>query len=89
MYHWGKLVKESTCHAEDPGSTRIVGRFLGEGNGSPLEYPGLEDRMDRGARWAAVHGAAESDTTEGPTLMSTQYGFFFKINIKKYYSISI
>ena len=36
----------------------------GEGDGNPLQYPCLENAMDRGARQATVHGVAESDTTE-------------------------
>ena len=34
----------------------------GEGNGTPLQYSCLENHMDRGARWAAVHGIAKSQT---------------------------
>ena len=34
----------------------------GEGNGTPLQYSCLEDPMDGGAWWAAVHGVAESWT---------------------------
>ena len=34
----------------------------GEGNGTPLQYSCLENPMDRGARWAAVHGVAKSQT---------------------------
>ena len=35
-----------------------------EGDGTPLQYSCLENPTDRGAWWASVHGAAESDTTE-------------------------
>ena len=35
---------------------------LGEGNGTPLQYPCLENPMDGGAWWAAVHGVAKSQT---------------------------
>jgi len=34
----------------------------GEGNGTPLQYSCLENPMDRGAWWAAVHGVAKSGT---------------------------
>ena len=32
----------------------------GEGNGTALQYSCLENPMDRGAWWAAVHGIAKS-----------------------------
>ena len=31
---------------------------MGEGNGTPLQYSCLENPMDGGAWWAAVHGMA-------------------------------
>ena len=34
----------------------------GEGNGTPLQYSCLENPMDRGGWWAAVHGVAQSWT---------------------------
>ena len=33
-----------------------MGRFPGEGSGNPLQYPDLENPMDRGAWQATVHG---------------------------------
>ena len=36
--------------------------MLGEGNGTPLQYSCLENPMDSGAWWAAVHGVAKSQT---------------------------
>ena len=33
-----------------------------EGNGTPLQYSCLENPMDGGAWWAAVHGVAKSGT---------------------------
>ena len=52
--------KESACSAEDLGSIPGLGRSPGEGNGDPLQYPCLENLMDRGAWWAAVHGGLKS-----------------------------
>ena len=36
--------------------------FPGEGNGTPLQYPCLENPMDGGAWWATVHGVTKSWT---------------------------
>ena len=44
--------------------TNLIFAFLchGEGNGNPLQYSCLENPMDRGAWWAAVHGVTKSQT---------------------------
>ena len=34
----------------------------GEGNGTPLQYSGLENPLDGGAWWATVHGVTKSRT---------------------------
>ena len=36
--------------------------IIREGNGNPLQYSCLENTMDGGAWWAAVHGVAKSRT---------------------------
>ena len=36
--------------------------LIGEGNGTPLQYSCLENPMDGGAWWAAVHGVTKSRT---------------------------
>ena len=40
----------------------VVISEIGEGNGTPLQYSCLENPMDGGAWWAAVHGVAEGQT---------------------------
>ena len=54
--------KESACKAGDPGSIPGLGGSPGEGKGYPLQYPCLENPMDRGAWRAAVHGVTKSQT---------------------------
>ena len=49
--------KESSCNAGDLGLIPGLGRSPGEGNGYPLQYPGLENSMDY-----LVHGVAKSWT---------------------------
>ena len=38
----------------------MCNREVREGNGTPLQYSCLENPMDGGAWWAAVHGVAKS-----------------------------
>ena len=41
---------------------KMVARICGEGDGTRLQYSCLENPMDRGAWWAAVHGVTKSWT---------------------------
>ena len=42
--------------ADGDCSHEIERRLIAEGNGNPLQYSCLENSMDRGAWWTAVHG---------------------------------
>ena len=51
--------KEPACNTGgtgDPGLIPGLGRFPGEGHGSPLHYSCLGNSSERGARRATVHG---------------------------------
>ena len=58
------MVKNLPANAGDLGSVPELGRSPGEGNGSPFQYSGLENPMDKGVWQAIVHRVAESDRTE-------------------------
>ena len=82
--------KESACSAGDLGSIPGLGRSPGGGNGNPLQYPCLDNLVDRGAWWVAVHGVAESGTTEWLTIYVYQENTLSKISQTqkdKYYMI--
>ena len=70
------VVKNLPANAGDSGSIPGSGRSLGGGNGSPLQYPCLENPKDRGAWRATVHGVAESDMTE-VTHHADTYTYYF------------
>ena len=59
------VVKNPLAHTgdvRDMGSIPGSGGSPGVGNGNPLQYSCLEDPMDRGAWWAAVHRVTKSWT---------------------------
>ena len=55
---WGRKESDTTerLHFNFPLSC------IGEGNGNPLQCSCLENPRDRGARWAAIYGVAQSRT---------------------------
>ena len=61
----GLVVKNIPDNTGDFGSIHGSGRYLGEGNGNPLQYSGLANPMDRGAWWAIVHGITKNRTQLG------------------------
>ena len=58
---------EPACECRDVREVGLIpgsGRSPGGGDGNPLQYPFLENPVDRGAWQATVHKVAKSDTTE-------------------------
>ena len=56
----------------------------GEDNGNPLQYSSLENPMERGAWWAAVHGVTKSRTQLKQISMQAKlnrfvFCFFFSV----------
>ena len=60
-------MKDPPANAEDSGSIPGSERSPGGGNGNPMQYSCLENPMDRGAWWAAVHGVAKVPDVAEPT----------------------
>ena len=68
--------KESACNAGDPGSIPGWERYLGEGNGNPLQYSCLENfHEQRSLVGCSSWGHKESDTTEQLTLLLPYYPY--------------
>ena len=59
------VVKNPPANAggvRDEGLIPGLGRYPGEGNGTPLQYSCLENPTNKGAWWAVVCGIAKSQT---------------------------
>ena len=54
--------EKKTCEIFGNRNCDNVWEVGGEGNGTPLHYSCLENPMDGGAWWAAVHGVTKSRT---------------------------
>ena len=53
-------LKSSHCRKKKIYNNVVI--YVGEGNGTPVQYSCLANPMDGGAWWAAVHGVAKSQT---------------------------
>ena len=58
------VIKNPCANAGDEGSISGLGRHPGGGHGNTLQYSCVENPMDGGAWWAAVHRFAQLDKTE-------------------------
>ena len=57
-----QMVKNPPASAGDAGLIPGSRKSSGEGNGNPLQYFCLDNPIDSGAWWAAVHRVAKSGT---------------------------
>ena len=75
-----KNLPARTGDIRDVGSIPGLGRSPGGGNGNPLQYPCLENPIDRGAWWATVHEVAKSQTQlERFSMHACSYLKYFKV----------
>ena len=76
----GSVVKNLPANAGDLRHDSLMipglGRFHEEGNGNPLQYSCLGNRMGRGTWRTTVHGVTKSWTTT-EQLNNNNAGFFF------------
>ena len=62
-YNTNELIYEAETDSQRQRTDLCLSRGVdAEGNGTPLQYSCLENPMDGGAWWAAVHGVAKSQT---------------------------
>ena len=54
--------EENGCPQTELSTINKLSPIAGEGHGTPLQYSCLENPMDGGAWYAAVHGVAKSQT---------------------------
>ena len=55
-------ISRRLLNSKDTATKQLRASTSGEGNGNPLQYSCLENSMDGGAWWAAVHGVAKNRT---------------------------
>ena len=83
----GSACKESACNVGDLGSVPGSGRFYGEGNDNPLQYPCLENPMDIGAWWVQSMGSQrvrhdwETNTSLQEDIYITQEPMNYKLQL--------
>ena len=91
---WRSLVGCSPWgHEESDTTERLHFHFslscIGEGNGNPLQCSCLENPRDRGAWWAAVYGAAQSQTRLKRLSSSSSSNDILRIFSCTYWSCSL
>ena len=57
-----KILPANARDLRDPGSIPELGKSPGGGHSNPLQYPCLENPMDRGAWTVTIHRVTQSQT---------------------------
>ena len=84
----GSVVKNPLDNAGDAGDTGLTPRSGRSPRGDPLQYSCLESPMDRGAWRETVHGVAEPDTTEQPSMRVTASQWTGRGNLTFFLAVS-
>ena len=79
-----KNMPANTGGKSDTGLITELGRSPGVWKGNPLQYFCLENFMDRGVWWAAVHGVTESQTWLNMSMR--EWGLGFMVHIQENYA---
>ena len=59
---FSNVLESLECKTVRVGGNMLITSSRPKSNGTPLQYSCLENPMERGAWWAAVHGVADSQT---------------------------
>ena len=70
------VAKSQTRLSNFPFNFHFPLSCIGEGNGNPLQCSCLENPRDGGARWAAVHGVAQSRSDLAAAAAAAAAGLF-------------
>ena len=69
----GSVVKNPPVSVGDVGLIPGFWKYSGRGHGNSLQYPCLENPMDRGAWWATFHGVTKSWTQLSNSMHAISY----------------
>ena len=81
--------KVSVCNAGDLGLIPGLGRYPGEGYGSPLHYSCLENPMDRGAWWPTVHWSQSQTWLRDFTSLTMSFGYKYICPLHDNYTLKV
>ena len=82
------MIKKIAHDTGDPGLIPGSERCPGEGTCYPLQYPCLENSMDRGVWWTIVHRVTKSQTLSDYTFTFTYDKYCMQLTQEKNHPLS-